>query len=386
MNTPYSPTIELAHELIRRPSVTPEDGGCQELIAARLARLGFVIEHMPFGDVKNLWARRGASRPLLVFAGHTDVVPPGPLNKWLSPPFEPQIRDGMLYGRGAADMKGSIAAMVTACERFIAAHPHHPGAIAFLLTSDEEGPSVDGTVKVVETLEARGEKIDWCIVGEPSSTAYVGDVVKNGRRGSLNGRLTVRGVQGHVAYPHLADNPIHRASAALAEWTDIEWDHGNEFFPPTSFQISNIHGGTGVENVIPGELEVVFNFRYSTALTADEIKRSVHALLDRHGLQYDLQWKLSGMPFLTQSGELVEATRAAVKEINGFETELSTAGGTSDGRFIAPTGAEVIELGPLNATIHKLDECVRAADLDVLSSQYQAILQHLLILERDGGA
>lgn len=383
MNAPHSPTIELAFELIRRPSVTPEDGGCQDLIASRLAPLGFVIESMPFGDVKNLWARRGTQRPLLAFAGHTDVVPPGPLEKWLSPPFEPEIRDGMLYGRGAADMKGSLAAMVTACERFIAAHPHHGGSIAFLLTSDEEGPSVDGTVKVVETLEARGEKITWCIVGEPSSTTHVGDVVKNGRRGSLNGRLVVKGVQGHVAYPHLADNPIHRAAAALAEWVDIEWDRGNEFFPPTSFQISNIRAGTGAENVIPGELEVVFNFRYSTALTADDIKRRVHALLDGHGLQFDVHWKLSGAPFLTGAGELVEATRAAVREINGVETELSTAGGTSDGRFIAPTGAQVIELGPLNATIHKLNECVRAADLDVLSTQYEAILRRLLIA-RDG--
>lgn len=378
MNTDHSPTLALALDLIRRPSVTPEDGGCQEIIASRLAPLGFVIEHMPFGEVKNLWARRGATRPLLVFAGHTDVVPTGPLDQWQSPPFQPEIRDGMLYGRGAADMKGSIAAMVTACERFVATHPDHHGAIALLLTSDEEGPSVNGTVKVVEALEARGEKIDWCLVGEPSSTAQVGDVVKNGRRGSLNGRLTVHGVQGHVAYPHLADNPIHRAAPALTELAAIEWDRGNEFFPATSFQISNIHGGTGAENVIPGELELLFNFRYSTALTAETIKRRVHDVLDRHGLKYELIWRLSGEPFLTGQGELVEATRAAVRAVSGIDTELSTAGGTSDGRFIAPTGAQVIELGPLNATIHKLNECVRAADLDTLSSQYEAVLQRLL--------
>ena len=378
MNPPHSPTVELALELIRRPSVTPQDAGCQDLIAARLAALGFAIEPMPFGEVKNLWARRGAARPLLVFAGHTDVVPTGPLAQWDSPPFEPEIRDGMLYGRGAADMKGSLAAMVTACERFVAAHPDHRGALAVLFTSDEEGPSVNGTVKVIEALEARGEKIDWCVVGEPSSTAQVGDVVKNGRRGSLNGRLCVRGVQGHVAYPHLADNPIHRAAPALAELAAIEWDRGNEFFPATRFQISNIHGGTGAENVIPGELEVVFNFRYSTALSADDIKRRVHAVLDRHGLQYRLDWKLSGAPFLTARGDLVEATRAAVREVSGIDTELSTAGGTSDGRFIAPTGAQVIELGPLNATIHKLNECVRAADLDTLSRQYEAIMRRLL--------
>ncbi len=378
MKTQHSPTIELALDLIRRPSVTPEDGGCQELIAARLAPLGFAIEPMPFGEVKNLWARRGTSRPLLVFAGHTDVVPTGPLAQWDSPPFEPEIRDGMLYGRGAADMKGSLAAMVTACERFVATHPNHQGSIAVLFTSDEEGPSVNGTVKVIEALEARAEKIDWCVVGEPSSTEQVGDVAKNGRRGSLNGQLTVQGIQGHVAYPHLADNPIHRAAPALAELAAIEWDQGNEFFPATRFQISNIHGGTGAENVIPGELEVVFNFRYSTALTADDIKRRVHEVLDRHGLKYTLNWKLSGKPFLTSHGALLDATRAAVREVSGIDTELSTAGGTSDGRFIAPTGAQVIELGPLNATIHKLNECVRAADLDVLSRQYEAILRRLL--------
>lgn len=378
MNAPHSPTLELARELIRRPSVTPEDGGCQELIAARLARIGFEIEHMPFAEVKNLWARRGTARPLFVFAGHTDVVPPGPLDKWVSPPFEPELRDGLLYGRGAADMKGGIAAMVTACERFVATHPRHAGAIAFLLTSDEEGPSTNGTVKVMETLEGRGEKIDWCLVGEPSSARHVGDVVKNGRRGSLNGRLRVRGVQGHVAYPQLADNPIHRAVPALAELVAIEWDRGNEFFPATRFQISNIRGGTGAENVIPGELEILFNLRYSTALTAEAIKHRVHELLDRHGLHYDVDWKLSGEPFLTVRGALVEATRAAVRDVSGLDPELSTAGGTSDGRFIAPTGAEVVELGPLNATIHKLNECVRAADLDLLSAQYQRILEHLL--------
>lgn len=373
-----SPTTELAIDLIRRPSVTPEDAGCQDLVAARLAKLGFAIEPMPFGEVANLWARRGAALPLLVFAGHTDVVPTGPLDKWRSPPFAPEIRDGYLYGRGAADMKGSIAAMVTACERFIARHPQHRGSIAFLLTSDEEGPAVNGTVKVIEKLQARGDKIDWCIVGEPTCIKQVGDVIKNGRRGSLNGRLLVHGTQGHVAYPHLADNPIHRASPALAELCAITWDQGNAHFPPTTFQISNIRAGTGADNVIPGELEVLFNFRYSTELTQATIQQRVEAVLHRHGLRYDVQWKLSGEPFLTVVGELVEAVRSAIREVSGTETELSTSGGTSDGRFIAPTGAQVIELGPVNATIHKIDECVAAADLDSLSAQYQRVLERLL--------
>ena len=379
MSTPYSPTTQLALELIRRPSVTPEDCGCQELIATRLAKLGFTIEPMPFTEVTNLWARRGTAAPLLVFAGHTDVVPTGPLEQWQSPPFAPEIRDGYLYGRGAADMKGSLAAMVTACETFVAAHPQHRGSIAFLLTSDEEGPSVNGTVKVMEALSARGDHIDWCVVGEPTAIRQVGDVVKNGRRGSLNGRLTVHGTQGHVAYPQLADNPIHRAAPALAELCAITWDQGNDYFPATTFQISNIHGGTGADNVIPGDLEVTFNFRYSTELDQSTIQQRVATVLERHGLRYTLQWKLSGEPFLTEVGELVEAVRAAIREVSGLDTQLSTSGGTSDGRFIAPTGAQVIELGPVNATIHKLNECVAVADLDSLAAQYCRILECLLV-------
>jgi succinyl-diaminopimelate desuccinylase len=379
VSTPYSLTTQLALELIRRPSVTPEDSGCQALIAARLAKLGFSIEPMPYAEVTNLWARRGTAAPLLVFAGHTDVVPTGPLDQWQSPPFAPEIRDGYLYGRGAADMKGSLAAMVTACEAFVAQHPQHRGSIAFLLTSDEEGPSVNGTLKVMEALSARGDHIDWCVVGEPTATRQVGDVVKNGRRGSLNGRLTVHGTQGHVAYPQLADNPIHRAAPALAELCAITWDEGNAYFPPTTFQISNIHGGTGADNVIPGDLEVTFNFRYSTELDQASIQQRVAAVLERHGLRYTLQWKLSGKPFLTEVGELVEATRTAIRDVSGLDTQLSTSGGTSDGRFIAPTGAQVIELGPVNATIHKLNECVAVADLDSLAAQYRRILECLLI-------
>jgi succinyl-diaminopimelate desuccinylase len=378
VSTPLSATAQLAMELIRRPSVTPEDGGCQPIIGTRLAKIGFRIEPMPFGEVTNLWARRGDASPLLAFAGHTDVVPPGPLDQWRSPPFSPEVRDGFLYGRGAADMKGSLAAMVTACEAFVAAHPRHRGSIAFLLTSDEEGPAVNGTVKVVEALSARGERIDWCVVGEPTSLKQAGDVIKNGRRGSLTGRLRVQGVQGHVAYPHLADNPVHRASAALAELCAITWDRGNAHFPPTTFQISNVHAGTGADNVIPGELEAVFNFRYSTELGQATLRRRVEELLTHHGLRYTLDWRLSGEPFLTPVGELVEATRAAIRDVDGLEAELSTSGGTSDGRFIAPTGAQVIELGPVNATIHKLDECVAVADLERLSAQYRRILERLL--------
>ena len=379
MSTDLSPTTQLALELIGRPSVTPDDGGCQELIAQRLTKLGFAIEPMPFGEVTNLWARRGAAAPLLVFAGHTDVVPTGPLDQWQSPPFAPEIRDGYLYGRGAADMKGSLAAMVTACEAVLAQHPQHRGSIAFLLTSDEEGPSVNGTVKVMEALSARGDHIDWCVVGEPTSTKQVGDVIKNGRRGSLNGRLTVHGTQGHVAYPHLADNPIHGAAPALAELCAITWDHGNDYFPPTTFQISNIHGGTGADNVIPGDLEVTFNFRYSTELDQAGIQRRVESVLTRYGLRHTLQWKLSGEPFLTPVGELVEAAREAIRDVSGLDSQLSTSGGTSDGRFIAPTGAQVIELGPVNATIHKLNECVAVADLDSLSALYRRIVERLLV-------
>ncbi len=374
-----SPTVQLACDLIGRPSVTPDDAGCQALIRERLEAIGFAAEELRFEDVDNLWSRRGRERPLLVFAGHTDVVPPGPESKWSSPPFTPTIRDGMLYGRGAADMKSSIAAMVTACERFVGEHPDHIGSIGFLLTSDEEGPSVNGTVKVVEVLEQRAEKIDWCLVGEPSSSQSLGDVIKNGRRGSLNGILRVLGTQGHVAYPHLADNPIHRLAPALAALCATQWDQGNAHFPPTTFQVSNIESGTGAENVIPGELELKFNFRYSTEVTDAQLREQVEAVLDEHGLDYTLDWRLSGPPFLTPSGELVAAARTAVKEICGLDPELSTSGGTSDGRFIAPTGAQVLELGPLNASIHKVNEHAAVADIDSLSALYQRILEQLLL-------
>ena len=373
-----SDTLDLAIDLISRTSVTPEDAGCQEAMMQRLAALGFRNEPMRFADVDNFWARRGDTGPVLCFAGHTDVVPAGPRGKWQSDPFAPTIRDGMLYGRGAADMKGSLAAMVTATERFVARHPDHRGSIAYLITSDEEGPSINGTVKVVETLEARNEKIDWCLVGEPSSNHVLGDVVKNGRRGSLGAVLSVRGRQGHVAYPHLARNPVHEVAPALAELAATVWDNGNEFFPQTTFQISNIHAGTGATNVIPGECEVLFNFRYSTETTHEILRERVQAVLDRHGLDYTIEWTLSGLPFLTPRGELVDAARQAIKLVAGIETELSTAGGTSDGRFIAPTGAQVLELGPLNATIHQVDECVAVDDLDRLSAMYEKVLEHLL--------
>ena len=373
-----SATLDLTLDLIRRPSVTPVDADCQTIMAERLAKIGFQIEKMRFGDVDNLWARRGTDGPLFCFAGHTDVVPTGDLGKWSSAPFLPEIRDGELYGRGTADMKSALAAMVVASERFVAAHPDHHGSIAFLITSDEEGPSINGTVKVIETLEARQEKIKWCLVGEPSSTKQLGDVIKNGRRGSLNGILTVHGKQGHVAYPHLADNPIHRAAPALADLSREVWDQGNAFFPATSFQISNISAGTGANNVIPADLQVVFNFRFSTELTAEQLKARTHAILDAHGLTYSLDWNLSGQPFLTAEGELVAAAQAAIREVVGIETELSTSGGTSDGRFIAPTGAQVLELGVLNATIHQIDERVDVASLEPLTDIYQAILVKLL--------
>jgi succinyl-diaminopimelate desuccinylase len=373
-----SETLELAKELIRRPSVTPKDEGCQEVMIARLEAIGFRAERLTFGDVTNFWARRGDAQPVVCFAGHTDVVPPGPLNQWASPPFEPQIRDGVLYGRGAADMKGSLAAMVTACERFVAAHAKHRGSIAFLITSDEEGVAVDGTVKVIEHLERRKEKIDLCLVGEPSCVHKLGDCVKIGRRGSLNGVLKVKGIQGHVAYPQRADNPIHRFAPAMAELTGIEWDKGNKQFPPTSFQISNIHAGTGANNVIPGELDVVFNFRYSTQLTPEQLRVRVEHVLQRHQLNYDVQWANSGNPFLTAPGELMDAVGGAIKNVTGLEPELSTAGGTSDGRFIAPTGAQVVELGPLNASIHKINECVNVMELDQLSTIYERMLESLL--------
>ncbi len=373
------PTIQLALDLISRPSVTPEDLGCQPLMTERLNKIGFNIENLRFDEVDNFWARRGTTGPLLVFAGHTDVVPTGPLEKWHIHPFKPEIKDGILYGRGAADMKGSLASMITACENFITEHPQHKGSIGFLITSDEEGPSVNGTVKVIEHLESRDEKIDMCLVGEPSSTHKLGDVVKNGRRGSLSGNLTILGKQGHVAYPHLAENPIHASAAAITELTSVEWDQGNEFFPATSFQISNINSGTGANNVIPGECKIMFNLRFSTELTQDTIKQRVEAILRKHELNYELQWVLSGQPFLTPQGQLVEATCKSIEEICGYSTELSTAGGTSDGRFIAPTGAQVLELGPLNATIHQLNEHVSADDLIVLSRVYQRMLEHLLL-------
>ncbi len=373
-----SDTLALAMDLVSRTSVTPEDAGCQQLMRERLEAIGFRCDDLPFGEVTNFWARHGDGAPLLVFAGHTDVVPAGPLEQWQSDPFQPEIRDGLLYGRGAADMKGSLAAMVTACEVFIAAHPEHKGAIGFLITSDEEGPSINGTVKVVEQLVRRGEKIDLCLVGEPSSNRQLGDVIKNGRRGSLNGRLTVRGKQGHVAYPQLANNPIHLAAPILTELATIKWDQGNAHFPPTSFQISSIQAGTGAENVIPGELEVMFNLRYSTELNEQMIRQRIHAVLDGHALDYSLDWRLSGEPFLTPVGELVDAARAAIREVTGIDTELSTSGGTSDGRFIAPTGAQVVELGPVNATIHQVNECVAVDALGQLAKIYQRILEKLL--------
>lgn len=379
-----SPVLELTCELIRRNSVTPDDAGCQQLLSERLGPLGFRCEHLRFAEVDNLWAVRepsggGRGSPLFVFAGHTDVVPTGPVDRWQSPPFEPCIRDGMLFGRGAADMKSSLAAMVLATERFLSAHPDCPARIAFLLTSDEEGPGIHGTRAVMETLTARGIRLDWCIVGEPSSAQRLGDTVRVGRRGSLNGILRVHGQQGHVAYPDLAENPIHRAAPALAELTRRRWDAGNAFFPPTSLQISNIRAGTGATNVIPGELEVWFNFRFCTEQTAEGLKQQVGALLDAHGLRYDVEWTLSGEPFLTGRGRLVGAVQEAIRDVTGLETALSTSGGTSDGRFIAPTGCEVVELGPGNATIHKVDECVAVADLEPLAAIYQRVLDRLLL-------
>lgn len=373
-----SPTLALTKALIERASVTPSDGGCHALLAKRLEAMGFVVESLPFGEVQNFWARLGTQGPLFAFAGHTDVVPPGPSEHWDSDPFSPQVRDGVLYGRGAADMKGSIAAMVTACERFVASGRPLRGSIAFLITSDEEGSAVNGTVKVIEVLEKRQEKIQYCIVGEPSSTSQVGDVIKIGRRGSLHGRLTVHGIQGHVAYPHLARNPIHRAMAPLDALCRERWDEGNESFPPTSFQISNIHAGKGTDNVIPGELDVAFNFRYSTALTEEAIKTRTMAILDANGLEYSLAWHLSGKPFLTQRGTLIDIVAASIKAVTGIDTECSTTGGTSDGRFIAPTGAQLLELGPCNATIHKVNENVRVADLDALSRIYEDVLIRLV--------
>lgn len=371
-----SQTIELAKDLISRPSVTPEDGGCQTVIADRLAKLGFTIEHVPFGPVKNLWARLGSSSPLLTFLGHTDVVPTGPEDQWKFPPFEPTIEDGLLYGRGASDMKGCVAAFITALERFLSDRTFK-GSLSVLLTSDEEADAVDGTVRVIDYLSKRGEKIDYCLVGEPSSEAKTGDTVKNGRRGSLSGTLKVKGKQGHVAYPLRADNAAHRALPALTELTQQHWDNGNQFFPATSFQISNIRCGVGADNVIPGDLEAVFNFRFSTELTPEQLKERVHAILDSHKLDYSIVWRLSGHPFLTDTGELLTAVRDGIRAVTGIETNLSTAGGTSDGRFVAPTGAQVVELGILNSTIHKVNECAGIEDLNVLSTIYEEILRRL---------
>lgn len=370
--------LTLAQDLISRPSVTPLDEGCQTLMAGRLAAQGFDIEPMVFEDTTNMWARRGKEGPLFCFAGHTDVVPVGDLNRWHTPPFDPVVIDGYLHGRGAADMKGSLAAMIVATERFVVKHPDHNGSIAFLITSDEEGPFINGTTRVIDTLEARNEKITWSLVGEPSSTHKLGDIVKNGRRGSLTGNLTVNGVQGHVAYPHLADNPIHNAAPVLDELARMMWDNGNAFFPPTSFQIANINGGTGASNVIPGALEVMFNFRYSTEVTAEILIKRVLNILDAHGLDYEINWIYNGLPFLTGDGPLLHATRAAIKQVTGEDTDPQTTGGTSDGRFIAPTGAHVIELGPVNATIHKVNECVKVSDLELLAQCYEVILEKLL--------
>ncbi|MDX1391329.1 MAG: succinyl-diaminopimelate desuccinylase [Rheinheimera sp.] len=375
--TAESAVLALTRELIARPSVTPEDAGCQQLMAQRLDAIGFTIEVMHFDDTLNMWARRGSGKPVFCFAGHTDVVPSGPAEQWHTPPFEPTVIGDTLYGRGAADMKGSLAAMVVATERFLKRYPAPHFDIAYLITSDEEGPFINGTKRVIETLEARQEKIRWCIVGEPSSSQKVGDVVKNGRRGSLTGQLVVKGIQGHVAYPHLADNPVHKAAAALAELAATHWDEGNAYFPATSFQIANIHAGTGASNVIPGQLNVMFNFRYSTESTAEQLQQRVIALLDKHGLNYQLDWTLNGLPFLTDSGSLVEATVNAIYHVQGFSPRLETSGGTSDGRFIAPTGAQVVELGPCNATIHKINECVSVTDLEQLAKMYEAILEQI---------
>jgi len=359
--------------------VSPDDAGCMDLIAGRLEPLGFNIEWLDRADTRNIWLRRGERAPLFVFLGHTDVVPPGPENDWASPPFEPQIRDGLLYGRGAADMKSSIAAFVTACERFLQQHPDHNRSIAVLLTSDEEGAAINGTVKVVETLEARHEKIDWCLVGEPSSRQRLGDTIRVGRRGSLCARMIITGIQGHVAYPDLADNPIHRFAPALHALTQERWDEGNEHFPPTSLQISNINAGTGAENIIPGSVDVQFNLRFSSEIDEISIKERIHGLLDGHELEYEIEWRLSGNPFLTRETELLGAAQSALMEVTGHPARLDTGGGTSDGRFVAPTGAQVIELGPINESIHKVNECVSVADIDTLSCLYERVLFNLLV-------
>lgn len=373
-----SKTLELLKQLIACPSFTPDDAGCQTIIAERLKKLGFKVEHMPFENVDNLWARLGTKPPLLVFAGHTDVVPTGPLELWTSDPFLPTIRDGYLYGRGAADMKSGLAAMIIAVENMLTQNSSFNGSLAFLITSDEEGPSTHGTKKVMETLNARGEKLDYCIIGEASSENFLGDQIRVGRRGSLNGKLIIYGKQGHVAIPHLADNPIHGVTKALTELTNMIWDRGNEFFPPTTFQISNIHAGTGAANVIPGSLELLFNFRFSTAVSVEELQRRFAEVLMNHSLNFDLKWELSGKPFLTPHGKLVSTAEHVIKEITGLNTYLSTGGGTSDGRFIAPFGVELIELGPINSSIHQINEHVKVDDLERLTQIYQKIAERLL--------
>lgn len=372
------PTLELAKSLIACHSVTPEDGGCMEIIGARLKPLGFTLEYINRNGVTNLWARRGTQAPLFVFAGHTDVVPTGPLEKWTSPPFTPEIRDGMLYGRGTADMKSSLAASVTAVEAFLAATPNFPGSLGFLLTSDEEGDATDGTVIVVEALKARGETIDFCIIGEPTSVDTLGDMIKNGRRGSLSGVLTVKGIQCHIAYPEKGRNPIHEAAPALAELAATEWDRGNEYYQPTTWQISNIHGGTGATNVVPGSVEVKFNFRFSTASTPEGLQARLCAILEKHKLDYEIKWTLGARPFLTGRGPLADAASTAIREVCGIETELSTTGGTSDGRFIADICKQMLEIGPVNATSHKIDECITVDSYPKLSAVYRRILEQTL--------
>jgi len=379
MDTAAEPTLALTRELIALRSQTPDDAGCQALLQERLLPLGFACDTLVSAGVTNLWARRGTARPLVCFAGHTDVVPPGPRDAWTSDPFEPSIRDGFLYGRGAADMKSSLAAFVVAIERFLADHPDAPGSIALLITSDEEGPSTDGTVKIVERMAARGERIDYCVVGEPSSVDALGDMIKNGRRGTLSGTLTVRGIQGHIAYPQHTKNPIHLVAPAIAELAAVEWDAGNAYFPPTTWQCSNIHAGTGATNVVPGTLEVLFNFRYSTQSTRESLAERLESVLRKHGLDYDLAWTGWGKPFLTQRGRLVDAASGAIRDATGRTPELSCTGGTSDGRFIADICPEVVELGPVNATIHKLNERVRIADLEPLAAIYRGILERLLV-------
>jgi len=372
------PTLELARQIIARPSVTPEDAGCMEILTERLKPLGFSIEFINRNGVTNLWARRGTAKPLFVFAGHTDVVPTGPLEKWTSPPFAPEIRDGMLYGRGAADMKSSLAAMVTAVEAFVTANPEHPGSIAFLLTSDEEGDANDGTIAVVEALKARGESLDFCIIGEPTSVNTLGDMIKNGRRGSLSGVLTAKGIQCHIAYPEKGRNPIHDVAPALAELAATEWDQGNEYFPPTTWQVSNIHGGTGATNVVPGSVEIKFNFRFSTASTPEDLQQRLSGILDKHGVDYEIKWTLGAKPFLTGRGPLADAATTAIREICGIDTELSTTGGTSDGRFIADICAQLLEIGPVNATSHKIDESISVDSFPKLSAIYSRILEQIL--------